>query len=77
MKFSIASWSFNRLLKAGEQDMFKYIEDSKTLGMAQLDPWNGHLAPLVEEDEYLKEHDPEAAAFSAGRFKYPGVMFGP
>lgn len=70
LKFSIASWSFNRLLEAGKHDMFKYIEDSKAFGMSQLDPWNGHLAPLLKEDEYLKAHDPEATVFSAETQRY-------
>jgi sugar phosphate isomerase/epimerase len=70
LEFSIASWSFNRLLKAGKHDMFKYIDDSKAFGMSQLDPWNGHLARLVEEDDYLKGHDPEATEFSTEAQRY-------
>jgi sugar phosphate isomerase/epimerase len=54
MRFSVASYSFHRLLAAGQQDMFKYIEDCKALGAAQLDPWNGHLEPLNEETKALK-----------------------
>jgi sugar phosphate isomerase/epimerase len=54
MKLSIASWSFHRLLESGKQDMFQYIIDCKNLGCTQLDPWNGHLAPLVLEDKSLK-----------------------
>jgi sugar phosphate isomerase/epimerase len=51
---SIASWSFHRLLESGQQDMFKYITNSKDLGATQLDPWNGHLAPLVAGDNAMK-----------------------
>ena len=51
---SIASWSFHRLLESGQQDMFKYIIDCKNLGATQLDPWNGHLAPLVARDNVMK-----------------------
>lgn len=54
MKFSIASYSFHRLLRDGKQDVFKYITDCKDLGCALLDVWNGHLAPLVAEDEAFK-----------------------
>jgi sugar phosphate isomerase/epimerase len=70
MKFSIASYSFHRELQAGKQDMFKYIEDCKALGMSQLDPWNGHLVPLNEEDERLKENAPETMEFSAENKAY-------
>lgn len=57
MNFSIASYSFHRALEAGQQDMFRYIADSKALDMAQLDPWNGHLAPITQEDEALRAGD--------------------
>lgn len=52
--FSIASWSFHRLLESGQQDMYRYITDCKELGCELLDPWNGHLVPLIREDEALK-----------------------
>jgi sugar phosphate isomerase/epimerase len=64
MKFSIGSYSFHRLLAAGQQDMFKYITDCKELDMAQLDPWNAHLALLTAADEQLKESGSEVAVFS-------------
>ena len=54
MQLAIASYSFHRLLASGQQDMFKYIDDCKMLGATQLDPWNAHLAPLVEGDKALK-----------------------
>jgi sugar phosphate isomerase/epimerase len=54
IKLSIASWSFHRLLESGRQDMFKYINDCKEMGATQLDPWNGHLAPLIAGDQSLK-----------------------
>ncbi len=54
IKLSIASWSFHRLLESGQQDMFKYITDCKELGATQLDPWNGHLAPIIEGDNAIK-----------------------
>ncbi len=52
--FSVASWSFHRLLESGQQDMFKYITDCKALGCGLLDAWNGHLVPLIREDEALR-----------------------
>ncbi|MBN1875179.1 MAG: sugar phosphate isomerase/epimerase [Anaerolineae bacterium] len=55
MKLSICSYSFHRLLAAGEQDIFKYITDCKELGCTHLDPWNSHFAPLKESDIAFKE----------------------
>ncbi len=54
MQSAIASFSFHRLLASGQQDMFKYIDDCKALGVTQLDPWNAHMALLVEGDKALK-----------------------
>jgi sugar phosphate isomerase/epimerase len=34
--------------------MFMYITDSKELGATQLDPWNGHLVPLITGDHDMK-----------------------
>jgi sugar phosphate isomerase/epimerase len=71
MEFSIASYSFHRLLQAGKQDMFQYITDSKELGAAQLDPWNGHLVVIKDEDTIHKGgRDPENAQFSAASDAY-------
>ena len=71
MKFSIASYSFHRELAAGRQDMFKYIQDSRDMGMAQLDPWNGHLGVIGKEDEAINaESNPEKAKYSAQANKY-------
>lgn len=64
-QFSIGSYSFHRLLRAGKHDMFKYIEDSKRLGMTQLDPWIGHLEPVTTEDKHLREiGDTQTTVFS-------------
>lgn len=66
MKFSIGSYSFHQLLADGKQDMFKYIQDCKDLGAAQLDPWNAHLSVITNEDTVIKAgSDPEGAALSA------------
>ncbi|PJF41317.1 MAG: hypothetical protein D6737_10860 [Chloroflexi bacterium] len=59
-QFAVCSYSFHRALAAGEQDIFRYISDCKELGMAQLDPWNGHLVPISEESDRLKASDPDA-----------------
>src|SRR5690606_12103975 len=70
-KFSIASYSFHRTLAAGKQDMFGYIADSKALGAAQLDPWNGHLSTIKDEDSVIRGgRDPENAQFSAQSDSY-------
>lgn len=54
LKRSIASYSFHGSLRDGSQDMFGYIADSQRLEMSQLDPWVGHLAPIVENDRAIK-----------------------
>jgi sugar phosphate isomerase/epimerase len=71
LDFSVASWSFHRLLEAGKQDMFQYIVDCKDLGCTQLDPWNGHLASLVQEDKALKAgSNPLQPSFSPESLAY-------
>ena len=50
MELSICSYSFHRLLEAGQQDVFQYIRDCRDLGCTQLDLWNGHL-PTLRDDE--------------------------
>ena len=68
---SIASWSFHRALESGQQDMFKYITDCKELGCTQLDPWNGHLAPLIAEDEQIRASaNPTQTTFSPAGLEY-------
>jgi len=47
---SICSYSFHRLLEAGQQDIFRYITDCKELGCTLLDPWNGHLPQLLPQN---------------------------
>ncbi|HJS19341.1 MAG TPA: TIM barrel protein [Anaerolineales bacterium] len=49
MELSICSYSFHRLLEAGQQDVFKYISDCRDLGCTQLDLWNGHLPSLLDD----------------------------
>ena len=53
MEIAICSFSFHRLLAAGRQDVFKYVEDCKALGCTQLDPWNAHLSPVKDGDAVL------------------------
>ena len=65
MELSICSYSFHRALAAGKQDMLRYIADCRELGCTQLDPWNGHLAPMLpregtgpltaEQESYLEQ----------------------
>ncbi len=61
MQLSICSWSFVKALRAGQQDMFKYITDCKELGATQLDPWNGHLAQITASVDALKASNPDPA----------------
>jgi sugar phosphate isomerase/epimerase len=51
MRIAIGGYSFHKKLEAGEQDIFKYIEDCKALGCTQLDPWNVQLAPVQSADQ--------------------------
>src|SRR5947209_2386091 len=53
MKLGICSYSFHRLLSAGEMDIFRYIEVCKQLGCTQLDPWNAHLSELKDGAEVI------------------------
>ena len=50
MELSICSYSFHRLLEAGQQDVFQYIRDCSDLGCTQLDLWNGHLPSLLDDE---------------------------
>ncbi len=52
MELSICSYSFHRLLEAGQQDVFKYISDCHALGCTQLDLWNGHLPSLLDDEAH-------------------------
>jgi sugar phosphate isomerase/epimerase len=71
VEVSICSYSFHRLLEAGEQDMFGYIADCKELGATQLDPWYAHLAPLqASEAAWKAEADPEFVQLSAQEEAY-------
>ena len=65
MELAICSYSFHRLLRDGKQDIIRYIADCRELGCTQLDPWNGHLAPVLpregvgpltpEQEAYLEQ----------------------
>ena len=48
MELSICSYSFHRMLEAGRQDVFQYINDCRDIGCTQLDLWNGHLPSLLD-----------------------------
>src|SRR5215510_10327142 len=50
MELSICSYSFHRLLEAGQQNVFQYISDCRDLGCTQLDLWNGHLPSLLDDE---------------------------
>ncbi len=62
LEIGICSFSFHRLLAAGKQDVFRYIEDCKALGCTQLDPWNAHLSDLKSGGVALEAgHNPHAS----------------
>ena len=50
MELSLCSYSFHRLLEAGQHDVFQYISDCQALGCTQLDLWNGHLPSLLDDE---------------------------
>jgi sugar phosphate isomerase/epimerase len=61
---SICSFSFHRLLQAGQQDIFKYISDCKDLGCTYLDPWSGHFeAPGREPGQVPDINNPQHKAY--------------
>jgi sugar phosphate isomerase/epimerase len=60
VEIGICSFSFHRLLAAGKQDIFQYIQDCKELGCTRLDPWNAHLANIQSGEEALHAgHNPD------------------
>jgi sugar phosphate isomerase/epimerase len=71
MELSICSYSFHRLLEAGEQDVFQYIRDCQSLGCTQLDLWNGHLPSLLDDEARPpSSFTPEYAQLSATELDY-------
>src|SRR5262245_37132034 len=73
MELSICSYSFHRLLEAGQQDVFQYINDCDTLGCTQLDLWNGHLPSLLDDETRSpSSFPPEYAQLSPDELDYLG-----
>jgi sugar phosphate isomerase/epimerase len=71
MELSICSYSFHRLLEAGQQDVFQYISDCHSLGCTQLDLWNGHLPSLLDDQARAPaSFTPEYAQLSAAEMDY-------
>lgn len=71
MELSICSYSFHRMLEAGQQDVFQYIRDCQSLGCTQLDLWNGHLPSLLDDESRSpSSFTPEYAQPSAGELDY-------
>ena len=67
MEIAICSFSFHRLLAAGKQDIFQYIDDCKALGCTQLDPWNAHLADVKKADDVLfAGRNPDKSEYLSG-----------
>jgi sugar phosphate isomerase/epimerase len=65
MRVGICSFSFHRLLAAGRHDIFRFIEDSRSLGCTELDPWNAHIALIRKNDESVQA-DREPAELLSG-----------
>jgi sugar phosphate isomerase/epimerase len=71
MELSICSYSFHRLLEAGQQDVFQYIHDCRDLGCTQLDLWNGHLPSLLDDESRAPaDFTPEYAQLSPAELDY-------
>jgi sugar phosphate isomerase/epimerase len=71
MELSICSYSFHRLLEAGQQDVFQYISDCHALGCTQLDLWNGHLPSLLDDEARSPaSFTPEYTQLSAAEMDY-------
>ena len=71
MELSICSYSFHRMLEAGQQDVFKYISDCHALGCTQLDLWNGHLPSLLDDGARVPSSiTPAYAQLSAAELGY-------
>lgn len=71
MELSICSYSFHRMLEAGQQDVFQYIRDCRDLGCTQLDLWNGHLPSLLDDESRSpSSFTPEYAQLSAAELDY-------
>ena len=71
MELSICSYSFHRLLEAGHQDVFQYINDCHALGCTQLDLWNGHLPSLLDDEARSPaSFTPEYTQLSAAEMDY-------
>jgi sugar phosphate isomerase/epimerase len=71
MELSICSYSFHRLLEAGQQDVFQYIRDCQALGCTQLDLWNGHLPSLLDDAARAPgSFTPEHAQLSPAELDY-------
>jgi sugar phosphate isomerase/epimerase len=71
MELSLCSYSFHRLLEAGQHDVFKYISDCHALGCTQLDLWNGHLPSLLDDEARTPSSiTPEYAQLSADEVDY-------
>lgn len=52
-EYSICSYSFHRIVAAGEMDIFSYITWNKENGFTQLDPWMKHLEAGYDDQAFL------------------------
>lgn len=89
MEIGICSFSFHRLLAAGEMDIFRYMRLCRELGCTQLDPWNAHLSAVMDGGAILhagrnpgqsqvlsKSADDEFVARVAAAAEDEGLSFG-
>src|SRR5687768_2191916 len=83
MQIGVCSYSFHRLLRSGQQDIFGYIDACRDLGCTQLDPWNAHLPaiaagsyPLTDEEKQFLlsvRRAADAAGLPFGTFAVDGA----
>jgi sugar phosphate isomerase/epimerase len=76
MQIGVCSYSFHRLLRAGEQDIFGFITTCKDLGCTQLDPWNAHLPQIAQGSGPLTDEDKQYLLQVRRASDAAGVPFG-
>jgi sugar phosphate isomerase/epimerase len=76
MEISICSYSFHRTLAAGKQDIFQYIQDCKSLGATQLEPWIAHFGTARKSTPDLGKGQEEMWTVFRALMKQPPPVLG-